>query len=56
MSIISCAGAEHAAKEIRDFVRKQIEEYDQKSEAAEALRKVEKLADEIIETAADGWY
>lgn len=56
MSIASNSGAESAATEISDYVRKKIEEYDQKSDVVEALLDVKKFADGIVKTAADGWY
>lgn len=56
MSIASNVGAESAAIEIRDFVRKKIEENKDKPEVVMVLREIEKEADGIAKTAADGWY
>lgn len=56
MSIASNAGAESAATEIRDFVRKKIEEHEDKPEVAAVLREIEKMAQGIIEAASAGWY
>ena len=56
MSIQGDAGAESAAEEIADFVRKKIEERAAEPESVAVLREVEVFAEGIAKTANAGWY